>query len=71
MIIDATYTSVWDGGIEVTSKCKVNTEKKEVFDIEIVDVNGLEVLEKEYLAIDGKEYSVSWDRDENTEYHYM
>ena len=30
MIKNATFTSVWDGGCEVTSNCKVDTETTEV-----------------------------------------
>lgn len=67
MIKNATYTSVWDGGFAVTTNCKVNMETKEVFDIETVDVD-VDILEYEYVTIDGKEYPVS--NDEDTEYWY-
>lgn len=68
MIKEATFTSVWDGGIEITTNCKVNLETKEVFDIEKVDVDGLEILEEEYVTIDGKQHSVSNDKNGETEY---
>lgn len=70
MIKDATYTSVWDGGYEVTTNCKVDTETKEVFDIEVseVDADWLEVLDEEYVTISGVDYPVSSDDD--TEYWY-
>lgn len=68
MIKNATFTSVWDGDISVTTHCKVNTETKEVFDIEILDVKGVDVLEKEFVTIDGEEYPVSCDGE--TEYWY-
>ena len=58
MIKDATFTSVWDGGYEVTTNCKVNMETKEVFDIESVDVD-VNILEKEYVTVDSVDYSVS------------
>lgn len=67
MIKNATYTSVWDGGYEVTTNCKVNMGTKEVFDIETVDVD-VDILEYEYATIDGKEYPVSNDGD--SEYWY-
>lgn len=67
MIKEATFTSVWDGGYEVTTNCKINMETKEVFDIETVDVD-VNILEYEYVTIDGKEYPVS--NDEATEYWY-
>lgn len=68
MIKEATFTSVWDGGIEITSNCKVNLETKEVFNIEKVDVDGLENLEREYITFDGEEHSVSNDKNGETEY---
>lgn len=59
MIKNAEYTSVWDGGIEVTANCKVNMKTKEVFNIEKVSVDGLDILDEEYITIDGKIYPVS------------
>lgn len=58
MIKNATYTSVWDGGYEVTTNCKVNMETKEVFDIEesTVDISGR--VTDEYITIDGIKYDV-------------
>lgn len=72
MIKNATYTSVWDGGYEVTTNCKVNMDTKEVFAIEVSDVDAdwLEVLEEEYVTIDNVNYSVSRDVNEDTEYWY-
>lgn len=59
MIKNATFTSVWDGCYEITTSCKVNTETHEVFDIEMVDVDEeLEILDKEYITLDGVEYEV-------------
>lgn len=69
MIKNATFTSVWDGGYEITSGCKVNTETKEVFDIETIDVgDDLDVLEFEFITVDNIEYPVS--NDGTTEYRY-
>lgn len=56
---DAAYTSVWDGHITVTSRCKVNTDAKEVFDIETVDIDGINVLTKEYVTVGGMQYPVT------------
>ena len=71
MIKDATFTSVWDDGIEVTTHCMVNTETKEVFDIE-ADYSAsnlyLDILNKEYVTIDGEDYPIS--SDGSTEYWY-
>lgn len=71
MIKNGTFTSVWDGGYEITTNCKVNMETKEVFDIEIsVGTEDLiNELDYEYITIDGKDYSVSNDK-EDTEYWY-
>jgi len=61
---------VWDGGHAVTTKCKVNMKTREVFDIETIEVSdSLDVLESEFVTINGVNYSVS-DDDENTEYWY-
>lgn len=57
MIKNATYTSVWDGGYEVTTDCKVNMKTKKVFDIKSADVD-VDILEKEYVTIDGVNYPV-------------
>lgn len=71
MIKNATFTSVWDGGYGITTNCKVNTETKEVFDVEVS--RGTEdlvnELDYEYVTIDGSEYLVSNDKEE-TEYWY-
>lgn len=59
VIKDAKYTSVWGSGQSITTNCKVNLETEEVFGIETADVEGLENLEREYVTIDGVEYSVA------------
>ena len=59
MIKNAKITSVWDGIYEITTNCKVNMETKEVFDIELAEVDeSLDILEKEYVVIDDVEYPV-------------
>lgn len=67
----AKFTSVWDGGYKVTSPCKVNTETKEVFDIEPYEgiEDFVETLDEQYITVMGNEYSVSDNRNE-TEYWY-
>lgn len=57
MIKNATFTSVWNGGYEVTTNCKVNTNTREVFDIEKEDREELDCLEKEFVTVDGKDFS--------------
>lgn len=62
VVKEATFTSVWNGGYEITTSCKVNTVTREIFDIEIagdlVDDEGdeLEILDREYVTVDGIEY---------------
>lgn len=69
MIKNATYTSVWDNGIEVTTNCKVNMDTHEIFDIEMAEVDeSFEILENEYVTIDGIDYPVS--NDDMMEYLY-
>ena len=50
----AHFCSVWDDGIKVETECKVNIKTREVFDIEISDIDAdlLEVLDEEYIIID-------------------
>lgn len=72
MIKNGTFTSVWDGGFEVTTNCKVNMETKEVFDIEVSEgtedlVNDLNY---EYVTVDGENHFVSYNGEEDTEYWY-
>ena len=60
MIKNAKFVSVWDGGYEVITGCKVDMKTKEVFDIEISEGTADLVceLDYEYIIIDGDEYSV-------------
>ena len=59
-IVAATFTSVWDGGFEETTACKVDETSKEVFDI--LDPLGtsdqVNELEKEYVTINGNKVPV-------------
>lgn len=57
----ATYTSVWDGGIEITTACQYNPDTKVVDDIEDSGVDGdsVDIMEDEYVTLpDGKELRV-------------
>ena len=66
---NATFTSVWDGGYEITTNCKVNMETKEVFDIEMAEGSyAINVLDAEFVTIDGIDYPAS--NDDTTEYWY-
>lgn len=78
MIKEATFTSVWDEFSrqrqDVTARCKVNMDTKEVFDIETVNVDSLclDILSREYITIDGVEHPVSSmdEKDRETEFWY-
>lgn len=72
MIKNGTFTSVWDGSYEITTKCKINMETKEVFDIEVSEDTAdlVNDLNYEYVTIDGENYFVSYNGEEDTEYWY-
>lgn len=72
MIKNATFTSVWDGGYEVTTNCKVDMETREVFDIEMREVDeSLEHLDNEYITIDEESFDVfSVDEVEDANFWY-
>lgn len=66
---NATFTSVWDGGIKVNSRCHASITKGEITDIGKNDFKGddgeLEILEEEYVILDSdpsKRYPAKhWD----------
>lgn len=60
MIKNATFVSIWDDGYEVKSDCRIDTDTNKVLDIEMVYVDklDLEILDREYIIIDGNECNV-------------
>ena len=59
VIREAAFTSVWNGGYEITTPCKVNTVTREIFDIETVDIptdDDGDELDREYITVAGVEY---------------
>ena len=60
-IVKGTFVSVWDGGIKISSNCKVNLNTKEVFEIEVVDgaTEFVSTLDEEYIVVDGVKHAVS------------
>lgn len=56
----ATYTSVWDGCLQVTSSCIINTATHEVVYIQFseIDAEKLNELEYEYVTFNDIKYSV-------------
>ena len=67
--MEAIYVSVWDGGIEVRSKCQYDTETYNVTDIYSVDVDGLDICEREYIElpdgtiIERTDFTIDFDED--------
>lgn len=67
----AEFVSVWDGGFAVATNCKVNMVTKEVFDIEVSEesADGLDVLDEQYITIDGEKFPV-FDEETDDGYWY-
>ena len=68
IIENATFVSIWDGGYSVETKCSVNLETKEVFDIEMLSGDeleemDLETLDEQYIIINDNKYLV-YEKDE-------
>lgn len=68
-IRQATFSSVWDNGMVVTTKCMVNTKTRQIFDIEpseeITIHNSAELI-REYVTVDGIEIP-AWSADTDDE----
>jgi hypothetical protein len=47
----AKFVSVWDGGTTITTNCQYDTKTNVVSDIESSDVEGLDMLEDEYVLL--------------------
>lgn len=58
MIIKTKYTQIWNEGDTLSVNCKVNTETKEVFDIELDCIKFSGVLNAEYVKIDSQMHFV-------------
>lgn len=67
----AEFVSVWGGGFAVATNCKVNMITKEVFDIEVSEesADGLDVLDEQYITIDGEKFPV-FDAETDDGYWY-
>lgn len=57
-IVNGCFHSVWDGGVDVSTPCKVDMKTKKVFDIVVADVAEVDNLEKEYVSFYGEEHDV-------------
>ena len=61
--IQGTYVSVWDDEISVKTSCTYDTETKEVTDITCIEVEGVDVLIREYIELpDGTQLEIPNDR---------
>lgn len=54
-IADAEFHSLWENGVDVKSPCKVNLDTLEVFDIQTVNIEGLDALDSEYIILPNTE----------------
>jgi hypothetical protein len=63
-IKDAIFETIWDDGIVIKSKCKVNIFTRQVTDIEQSNIEGLDILQSEHIWIDEECYEVYADDDE-------
>lgn len=61
---NCTFTSVWDGGIEIATPAIIDTDTGFLVEVTTTDgvVIGLETLEEEYITLDnGDQYKVCTD----------
>ena len=64
LIQPAEFVSIWDGGFDVQTKCKVNLLTREVFEIQKVDVRDEVItLDEEYILWNGERFPV-YQKDE-------
>lgn len=59
MKVNADYTSVWDGGYEVTTGCEVDLNTG-LIHIESADADEVEVLDREYMEFNHREFEVEY-----------
>ena len=52
------YISVWDGGIEIETTAVIDLKTGEITDITSVDVNGLDICERQYIMMHGEQVDV-------------
>ena len=56
--ITVPYVSVWDGGTEIETTAVVDVRTGEVTDIAAIDINGLDICEREYIIMDSEQADV-------------
>ena len=56
--IPVPYVSIWDGGIEIETSATVDILTGEITDIMSVDVDGLDICERQYIVMQGEQVDV-------------
>lgn len=71
-VVEGTFHSIWDGGVDIATNCKINLSTKEVFEIEKVDPADVDSLDREYVVLpDGSEHPCyAKDEEVNGEFWY-
>ena len=64
---DVPYVSIWDGDTSVETTADVNLETREVFNIKTIDVEGVDICEREYILLDDEEHDVFERCDDEAE----
>lgn len=62
MLVVATYNSVWDGGYVVSTGCTIDSVTGRV-EAESADADDVEVLDREYVEVNGVEFDVECNED--------
>lgn len=58
-IVNAMFSSIWDGGTQILTTCRVNLDTKEVFDIKRVEDCDVDVLDSQHINLFGESYEVT------------
>lgn len=70
MISTGKFISIWDGE-EIITECKIDTDTKEVFDIQLSKIVPDGICEGEFVELDNKRYEVyNEDQYGDGEYWY-
>ena len=64
VISEVPYVSVWDGGVEIASTCTIDLTTGNILNIKQVDVDGVDVREREYIVLNDEEVDVLVDDDD-------
>ena len=55
---NAEYTSVWENGAVLNTRCVWDVDNQEIIDTETVDLSNCGGLEREYVTYNGEEFNV-------------